>query len=681
MNQKCPSCGNYVEGKKKATIGRKMTRGAVKKGSAVATGAIIGSVVPGLGTLVGGALGLAASALMSDTTTQAADEMYDAAVGEIEYEFSCPKCGRKWTKKVNTLQQNDGNASSGNSHNTSNSRSSNQSNTYSQPATPHYDNTDWNEIFLKEFDFYLESTEKILSSKDCVKQYVNDLKYKFAACHDDAICSEFHFLRAFACLQYSLNNSDDKSLILLGRNLISTAINCLDDEEYKLVSLLFEILAVDTKTGNAPNKIKKLQLRCPDIPAMENTLFKTEYWQNVYEEACYNQLLDVAIYNEEQNKEGAVIDALQRISELADIGYKLFAYSFLSKIFMETDPAKSFDFARKATAIANFEKEYNPEIQKHRNWLDCLNILGYCYGEGVGTEIDYAKAFGFYYRCARLSHPLGMANFAECYELGHGVSKDIKMALEWYKKAADAGVESAKKKLEEFKGVCISSFPEGTLSKEDFYMDIEDSFGIEDRGVVITGQVKSGTISVGDKIILVNDDDSSKVCQIIGIEMFRKLLDICEAGDNVGLLIKGIDIKDEIRRGAFVEYYDGECPVGSYLQNSPETSSGNEITSAEQKYLDELKACLEEDGEIFPKERRLLERFREKLGISAERAKVLEESLVVPQLTDEEKEYLDEYKACIEEDGEISPKERRLLNRIRESLGISEERANEIEKL
>lgn len=106
----------------------------------------------------------------------------------------------------------------------------------------------------------------------------------------------------------------------------------------------------------------------------------------------------------------------------------------------------------------------------------------------------------------------------------------------------------------------------------------------------------------------------------------------------------------------------------------------NYYTKEEQEYIKEIKACFEEDGNISPKERRLLERFREKLGISAERAKVLEESLVAPQLTDEEKEYLDEYKACIEEDGEISPKERRLLNRIRESLGISEERANELEK-
>lgn len=673
MNQKCPSCGNYVEGKKKATIGRKMTRGAVKKGSAVATGALIGSVVPGLGTLVGGALGLAAGALMSDTTIQAADEMYDAAVGEIEYEFSCPKCGRKWTRKINSNQQNQSNASRRNSNNNSNRNSSSHSDTYTQPATPRYDNTNWQEKFNKEFDSYLETTDKILSSKDAVKQYINDLKYKFGACNDNVICSEFHFLRAFACLQYSLNNSDDKSLVLLGQNLIGTALCWLNDEEYKLVSLLFEILAVDTKTGNAPNKIKKLQLRCPDIPAMENTLFKTEYWQNVYEEVCYNQLLDVAIYNEEQNKEGAVIDALQRISELADIGYKLFAYSFLSKKYVEIDPAKSFDFARKATAIANFEEEYNSEIPMHRNWLDCVNMLGYCYEEGAGIGVNYEKAFELFQKCAKLELPLGMANLAECYELGHGVSKDIKTALEWYEKAALAGVDSAKEKLEKF-AVAISSIPKGSLSKEDFYMDIEDTFGIEGRGVVITGRVKKGCITVGEEIILTNNQNNySKVSQIIGIEMFRKLFDYCEEGDNVGILLKGIENKNEIPKGTFVQYYNETLEKSSSLIES--------IATDEQIYLDELKACLEEDNEISPKERRLLERLREKLGISAERAKVLEESLVVPQLTDEEKEYLDEYKACIEEDGEISPKERRLLNRIRESLGISEERANKIEKL
>ena len=105
------------------------------------------------------------------------------------------------------------------------------------------------------------------------------------------------------------------------------------------------------------------------------------------------------------------------------------------------------------------------------------------------------------------------------------------------------------------------------------------------------------------------------------------------------------------------------------------------IAPNEQEYLDEVKACLEEDNEISPKERRLLERLREKLGISSERVIELEATLSVPQLTEKEKEYLEEYKACLEEDEEISPKERRLLNRLRDTLGISEERAIEIEKL
>ena len=104
------------------------------------------------------------------------------------------------------------------------------------------------------------------------------------------------------------------------------------------------------------------------------------------------------------------------------------------------------------------------------------------------------------------------------------------------------------------------------------------------------------------------------------------------------------------------------------------------LTEEEVEYLNELKACLEEDGKISSKERRLLNRLRERLGITEERAEELENSLLRPELTEEEKEYLDEYKACIEE-GELSPKEIRLLNRLRMSLGISEERAKELETM
>ena len=102
------------------------------------------------------------------------------------------------------------------------------------------------------------------------------------------------------------------------------------------------------------------------------------------------------------------------------------------------------------------------------------------------------------------------------------------------------------------------------------------------------------------------------------------------------------------------------------------------LTTEEEEYVEEVKACLEEDGEISSKERRLLDKLRNRLGISVERAEELEKSLQEIQLTKEEKEYLEEYQACLEE-GEISSKERRLLDRLRDKLGISEERAKEIE--
>ena len=110
------------------------------------------------------------------------------------------------------------------------------------------------------------------------------------------------------------------------------------------------------------------------------------------------------------------------------------------------------------------------------------------------------------------------------------------------------------------------------------------------------------------------------------------------------------------------------------------TASISQYTEDEKEYLEELKTCLEEGGDISASERRLLERLRKHLGISEERALELEESLK-PSLTDDEKEYLEEYKLCLEDGGEISASERRLLDKLRNRLGISEERAKEIERM
>ena len=108
--------------------------------------------------------------------------------------------------------------------------------------------------------------------------------------------------------------------------------------------------------------------------------------------------------------------------------------------------------------------------------------------------------------------------------------------------------------------------------------------------------------------------------------------------------------------------------------------SNSGISGAEQEYLTEYKECLASNGgEFSDSERRLLERIRKSLGISVKRAAELEDSLTADiQMTEVEREYFEEYRLCAAEGG-ITDSERRLLNRMRKTLGISEERALEIE--
>ncbi|MBM3329325.1 MAG: elongation factor Tu [Calditrichaeota bacterium] len=83
-----------------------------------------------------------------------------------------------------------------------------------------------------------------------------------------------------------------------------------------------------------------------------------------------------------------------------------------------------------------------------------------------------------------------------------------------------------------------------------FLMPVEDVFSITGRGTVATGRIERGIIHVGDEVELVGFG-SSKKSVVTGVEMFRKLLDEGQAGDNVGLLLRGID-KDEVERGMVI---------------------------------------------------------------------------------------------------------------------------------
>ncbi len=85
-------------------------------------------------------------------------------------------------------------------------------------------------------------------------------------------------------------------------------------------------------------------------------------------------------------------------------------------------------------------------------------------------------------------------------------------------------------------------------SDKPFLMPIEDVFTITGRGTVVTGRVERGQIKVGDTVDIVGLRDEIKKTVVTGVEMFRKLLDYAETGDNIGCLLRGIDRK-EVERG------------------------------------------------------------------------------------------------------------------------------------
>ncbi len=86
-----------------------------------------------------------------------------------------------------------------------------------------------------------------------------------------------------------------------------------------------------------------------------------------------------------------------------------------------------------------------------------------------------------------------------------------------------------------------------------FLMPVEDVFSITGRGTVATGRIETGIVKVGDEVEIIGLGSEGKKSVVTGVEMFRKILDQGQAGDNVGLLLRGID-KDEIKRGMVIAH-------------------------------------------------------------------------------------------------------------------------------
>jgi elongation factor Tu len=126
-------------------------------------------------------------------------------------------------------------------------------------------------------------------------------------------------------------------------------------------------------------------------------------------------------------------------------------------------------------------------------------------------------------------------------------------ALEAMTKASDFSIKDdpSFKSVYELMDACDSYIPIPERDKDKpFLMPVEDVFSITGRGTVATGRVERGQITSGTEVELVGFKPTRKTV-VTGVEMFRKILDHAEAGDNVGLLLRGVD-KDEIERGMVV---------------------------------------------------------------------------------------------------------------------------------
>jgi len=114
------------------------------------------------------------------------------------------------------------------------------------------------------------------------------------------------------------------------------------------------------------------------------------------------------------------------------------------------------------------------------------------------------------------------------------------------------GEEKWKEKIRELMEAVDSYIPEPVrLIDKDFLMPIEDVFSITGRGTVATGRIERGVTNTGDPVEILGMGAENLKSVVTGVEMFRKILERGEAGDNAGLLLRGID-KTEIRRGMVI---------------------------------------------------------------------------------------------------------------------------------
>lgn len=639
MKEQCPQCGNWVEGKLKASFTRKIATGIVKKGGFKAVGAAIGSIIPGAGTITGFGIGVALDAVAGDTVNKYVNEAADEIFDNQEYEFTCPGCGYKWTNNDNyqySISTND--STSGSTFDIIKSIIIDKlgvkayevipyaklksdldadeldivelvieietafnitiSDEYwdkfetvndivgfveSLIGTNHSDEEDNSSkeqaLFEQWWNYYLKNESDIIGTPEKLYSFINELRESINQVENTIIQSQLYYILSLACLFYTKENDDDKQFVIIGDDAIQRAVVFInDDDEYLLIQLIYKTLRLKHNSNNIVAKQNELSNVTPDIQNMTNSYLKPEYWKNVYEDIRHDSLLETCIALEGKEDYKTAIDVWLMMAE------------------------SSNQFSKK---VSNYY------------------LYTYYYLGKNGVEEDEDKAF--YYA----------KNVCDLFKLTESYNDDDVWHNRWRE--------------------CLS------VVGETYLYGINDTDKGKDYRLAFEYLLKASDFgdapAMSDLALMYEEGKGVKKDLDMALYWYEKSAD------------KGWE--DAIAKVKQLKYRSDS--------SIEEIIRFEKLSPNEQEYLEEVKMCLEEDNEISPRERRLLDRLRTKLNISEERAKELEESLKTPQLTEEEQEYLEEYKLCLEENGEVSSKERRLLDRLRDKLGISVERAKELE--
>ena len=213
--------------------------------------------------------------------------------------------------------------------------------------------------------------------------------------------------------------------------------------------------------------------------------------------------------------------------------------------------------------------------------------------------------------------------------------------------------------------------------KGELIVEVSKLLYVEGKGLTVLDTLQAD-VKVGEPVIVCTDDSEFE-SSVEGISLFLKMLPEAEKGDKAVLFLRGVTALN-IQPGTKVYRKRGTNSVETQIvaDESP-TDKSKPLTAEEEKYKEEVLFCLEETGTITDDDRKYLERKRKKFGITEKRAREIEQE-ATPSLTENEKEYLETFKE-LAASGTLTDRAKRLLERERESLGISKERAAEIEKL